>query len=92
MSKELEALERLYSAGRLDLPYVQSEKHKEDYKQIEKALKALEIIKRYPVEVINLIDTYLTYEEMIEDYCDDEIPFIENKEEFDLLKEVLNNE
>lgn len=42
MSKALEALERLYCAGRLDLDYVSSPKHKEDYDLIENALKRLE--------------------------------------------------
>ena len=37
--KGLEALERLYCAGRLDLNYVQSPKHKQDYEIIEKELK-----------------------------------------------------
>lgn len=45
MSKSLEALERLYIAGRLDLSYVMNGKHKEDYELIEKELKALKIIK-----------------------------------------------
>ena len=45
MSEEFDALERLYCAGRLDLSYVQSKKHNEDYKLIEKALKVLNIIR-----------------------------------------------
>ena len=39
MSKELEALERLYIAGDLRLRYVTEGKQKEDFNIIEKALK-----------------------------------------------------
>ena len=42
MNDKLDALERLYCAGRLDLDYVLSPKHKEDYDLIENALKRLE--------------------------------------------------
>lgn len=42
MTKELEALERLYCAGRLDLDYVLNGKQDQDYKIIETALKEYE--------------------------------------------------
>lgn len=42
MSKELEALESLFCAGRLDLDYVLNGKQNKDYKIIETALKRLE--------------------------------------------------
>lgn len=45
MSKELDALERLYCAGNLALDYVCSDKHKEDYEIVEKALKENEQLK-----------------------------------------------
>lgn len=38
MSKELEALEKLYCAGNLLLDYVISDKHKEDYISVKQAL------------------------------------------------------
>ena len=47
MSKGLEALERLYCAGRLDLSYVASDKHKQDYDLIEKELKGYEGAKNH---------------------------------------------
>jgi len=83
MSKSLEALERLYCAGRLDLPYVMSDKHKEDFATIEKELKAFEII------INKKVDTHwLFHIEELEDYnnvYDKEL----TQEEYDLLKEVL---
>lgn len=62
--------------------------------RIENSLKltALEIIKREPSEVIEIITTYDTWEEYIKDYpiSDRTIwHIIKNKSEFDLLKEVL---
>lgn len=45
MSKELEALERLFCAGRLDLDYVLNGKQNQDYKIIETALKDYELMK-----------------------------------------------
>ena len=46
MSKELEALERLFCAGRLDLDYVLNGKQNQDYKIIETALKDYELMKQ----------------------------------------------
>jgi hypothetical protein len=43
--KSLDALERLYIAGRFDLPYVMNGQQQKDYETIEKNLKVLEIIK-----------------------------------------------
>ena len=103
MSKELEALERLYCAGRLDLDYVLNGKQNQDYKIIEKALKALEIIKEKRVNVEEFIEMFedwkeITYEEWII-YYEENGYYIQGnedfdynrlaKEEFDLLKEVL---
>lgn len=54
--------------------------------------RALEIIKREPSEVIEIITTYDTWEEYIKDYpiSDRTIwHIIKNKSEFDLLKEIL---
>ena len=58
---------------------------------IYKKLKALEIIKRYPVEVISCWDTYSDWEEYRKDYYNkaERKGLIETKEEFELLKEVL---
>ena len=88
MSKSLDALKRIVATltvcKKLYL-------NKSAVEEIEKDIEALEIIKREPLEVINLIDCYETYEQMIEDYYayGDEVRFIKSKEEFDLLKEVL---
>jgi len=59
-----------------------------DIDLIEKELKALEIIKREP----SMVGWQAGYEDY-EDYLDntpEEQRFIKNKEEFDLLKEVLS--
>ena len=61
------------------------------YVVIEKYLKAIEIIKRDPIEVVNIIETYDSYRQMVEDYysyCYIE-PCIKDEYEFNLLKEVL---
>ena len=61
---------------------------------IEKELKALEIIKREPSTVIEIITTYDSWKEYIKDYpMNDKTIWhiIKNKSEFDLLKEVLND-
>ena len=81
MSKGLEALERLYCAGRLDLHYVQSEKHKEDYDTIEKELKMLEIIKD-KISVIQM----MSFSEVVY-FLHSSEPLTQS--EYDLLKEVL---
>ena len=85
MSKELEALERLYCAGRLDLDYVLNGKQNQDYKIIETALKALEIIKRKEVNVFVLLHSgnLKIYNDMVEDNRK------LTQEKYDLLKEVL---
>ena len=85
MIKELEALERLYCAGRLDLDYVLNGKQNQDYKIIETALKALEIIKRKEVNVFVLLHSgnLKIYNDMVEDNRK------LTQEKYDLLKEVL---
>ena len=87
MSKELTPLQALESI-------IESffDKDSEGIRTVRKALKALEIIKREPSEVIEIITTYDTWEEYIKDYpiSDRTIwHIIKNKSEFDLLKEVL---
>lgn len=89
MSKELEALEVIYDSQDIQGGY---DDFWEAYRNIEKAVKALEIIKREPSEVIETITTYDTWEEYIKDYPvrDKTIwHIIKNKNEFDLLKEVF---
>jgi len=57
MSKELEALERLYCSGNLQLDYVLSNKHKQDYESIEQALERLEAIDNAdPSEALNCLE------------------------------------
>ena len=53
MSKELEALERLFCAGRLDLDYVLNGKQNQDYKIIETALKDYELMKQPKIIVVD---------------------------------------
>lgn len=86
MSKGLEALKRLNNI----VAYDENEELipiDKDLSIIEKELKALEIIKREP----SMVGWQAGYEDY-EDYLDntpEEQRFIKNKEEFDLLKEVL---
>ena len=51
MSKELEALDRLYCAGRLDLDYVLNGKQNQDYKIIATALEDYEFMKQTKIIV-----------------------------------------
>lgn len=95
MSKGLEALEKLYCAGRLDLDYVGSDEHKNDYNIIEKELEALEIIKEKRVDVDLLMDCspydgYRHTTGLIEYNNSTTITQKElTQEEYDILKEVL---
>lgn len=58
MSKELEALERMYCSGNLQLNYVLSNKHKQDYETIEQALQRLESIDNAnPSEALEELDS-----------------------------------
>lgn len=60
MSKELEALERLYCSGNLQLDYVLSNKHQQDYESIEKALLRLEAIDNSnPSEALEYLEQFL---------------------------------
>lgn len=63
-----------------------------DLPTLEKKLKVVEIIKREPSSVIEIITTYDSWEEYTNDYpiSDKKIwHFVKNKDEFDLLKEEL---
>lgn len=76
----LKRLEKIDNSVKFDMEYY------------EKRNQALEIIKREPSEVIEIITTYDTWEEYIKDYpiSDRTIwHIIKNKSEFDLLKEIL---
>lgn len=87
MGKGLDALERLYCAGRLDLPYVQSPRHKEDYELVEKELKALEIIKNKNINIVWLKMCFSNFYGL-ESYnrnTDEKL----YREQYELLKEVL---
>lgn len=81
MSKELESLERIENEYSID----EAVFYKEDFKQVRKGLKALEIIKRF----IWVEDGKLNCGR----YCDVEIELdeedFEDEEELNLLKEVL---
>lgn len=85
-----DALERLYCAGNLQLDYVLSDKHKEDYETIEKELKALEIIKETPIFAW-YITIYKDAYEMVADVKGFRVnnSVEELQQMFDLLKEVL---
>ena len=54
-SKELQALERLYCSGNLNLPYVLSDKHMKDYNTVEAKLKKIEGLESKLDEVIDLL-------------------------------------
>lgn len=56
---------------------------------VEKDIKALNIIKRCPLEVVDYIEIYDSWEEYSQDYYRKE-RWIKTKEEFDLLKEMLS--
>ena len=90
MTKGLEALKR-YKDSYIEIGFgfKAQEKFGEtpEYKQIEKELKAIEIIRREP----SMVCWQASYEDY-EEYIDGEPElrrYIKNKEEFDLLKEVL---
>ena len=55
MNKELDALERLYCSGNLNLPYVLSDKHMKDYNTVESKLKKIEGLESKLDEVIDLL-------------------------------------
>lgn len=87
MNKGIKALNRLTG-------HIETEFGSDDYYEvksardvIEKELKAMEIIRREP-SMVCWQASYEDYEEYIEN-TPEEHRFIENKEEFDLLKEVL---
>ena len=81
MSKELEALEKVkFYAGDAWINCV-------EWNIIEKSLKALEIIKEKPV--VALVDYKYTYEEWLELVDEREKDLFRNKQEYDLLKEML---
>ena len=62
-------------------------KEYKDVNNVAKRLKALEIIKEKPV--VALVDYKYTYEEWLELVDEREKDLFRNKEEYDLLKEVL---
>ena len=70
MSKEyLEALERLYCSGNLQLDYVLNNKHKQDYEIIEKALQRLESIDNAkPSEALKCLEKANDYLNNVYDY------------------------
>ena len=84
-SRGLEALERLYCAGNLELDYVCSNKHEEDYELIETELKALEIIKEKRVDIGWLIRSENCSKYNLGVGTQQAL----KKTEYDLLKEVL---
>lgn len=79
MSKELEELNDLNNEN---IVYV----HKEDWSEIQKKLKALEIMKQQLPNLL-LIRNTKDYDEFLEKAGDNLI-----EEEYDLLKEVLKDE
>ena len=90
MSEGLEALKRIeIQFNQLGIKYGESGCHirEDDYFDIEKELKALEIIKEKPQATMWLIQHYekeMKYEELPDLFKEDIV-----KEQFDLLKEVL---
>lgn len=98
MSKGLEALEYIKHNY---LPYCNSEDYGDEnccsewyepHKYLDiiyKELKALEAIKRNPMLIIHLLTNNATYKHVVEVTNESERP---TQEEYDLLKEVLENE
>ena len=85
MSKGLKALEKIVGCSTIES---HRPKWQEDYKTVEKSLKALEIIKkkRVNVRLIYHTDNFIEYSEKTRQYYDC-VPL--TQEEYDLLKEVL---
>ena len=88
MNKGLEALAELYSYIKPGFDY-QTAKAVEDYKIIEKELKALEIIRNRCVNTYDEIFSCDTYEEYKSTYHYSQEKFNLTEEEWKLLKEVL---
>lgn len=87
MSKELEALKRLYKHSNYGFGKYSPDK---DYELVELALKALEIIKKKRVDLEFLFEEWEeeNWEFALENYnMNHEIEL--TQEEYDLLKEVL---
>ena len=92
--KTLEQLQVIIGAEKVeDLPKLALETENAFYsachnlKKAEKKLKALEIIKKKPL--VALVDYKYTYEEWLELIDERGKDLFKNKEEYDLLKEVL---
>ena len=85
MSKYLQAFYKIVNIHQ----YAFHEIYKEQTKIIETALKALEIVKERPI--VALVDYKYTYEEWLELVDERERDLFKNKEEYDLLKEVLES-
>ena len=86
MNKGLEALEET-DYGTF---YIWENYH-DEYEIIKKELKALEIIRRNPYEIIASLVEFDNYREMIEEwyfFSDKKFPF-KNEEEYKLVKEVM---
>lgn len=96
MTKELEALDRLYDNLKCNDYYFRGDAS-EDCNLIEKALKAFDIIKEKRVDVFYFMSCE-TLEEYNYECCEDIYGFCEDgikrgiltQEEYDLLREVLS--
>ena len=103
MSKELEALERIRSHNYHELPKreclriietalkrlekIETTTHSVLREDISSKLNAIEIIKEKPI--VALVDYKYTYEEWLEIVDEKDKDLFKNKEEYDLLKEML---
>ena len=93
MSKGLEALNWLNHQARCGyVDEITQRIIKDKTETIEKEVKALEIIKRQPYEVVASIYEFDSYKEMLEEwwlFSGNKCPF-KNEEEYKLVKEVLS--
>ncbi|MBO7715161.1 MAG: hypothetical protein J6S85_16450 [Methanobrevibacter sp.] len=71
------------------MPYCKSGECLDDYELVEKELKALEIIRKYPFLVRIIIVRNDTYYQLQINMPNTNLP---TEEEYNLLKEVLTNE
>ena len=90
MTKELQALANVKREAGFPFfsTFYDSDMWKEDWKTVRKGLEALEIlkVKKVNLEYVKCCDTYEQYKTICSYWS--EI----SKEEFELLKEVLNND
>jgi len=101
MSKGLQALDNIVLSKRdtnnVPVKSYVSDLYRNDIEIIEKELKCFEIIKNKPQRELELIQlgtiaTYEDYLKHISNWCREYLDFRYEREEFDMLKELLKGE